>query len=163
MRDDAVTPDPAEVVQAGPSMALHRFAQASEERFDDVWTDGVIEHGGGAHLYGPAPEQEVIERVGELRDASDTRKRFVGKRLRELRHLRHRLRQNGWSAEPSARYEAVNIHLELQRVGVDERERGKRVGRGDRGSAAKERAASFENDIGGRGRELRPDRYFGRL
>src|SRR5687768_18565909 len=127
MRDDTVTPDPAEVVQAGPPMALHRVAQAREKRFDDVWTDGVIEHRGGAHLHGPAPEQEVIERVGELRDASDTRERFVGKRLRELRHLRHRQRQNGWSAEPSARYEAVNVYLELQRVGVDERERGERV------------------------------------
>ena len=86
-----------------------------DQRLDDVRADRVIEHGRGADLHGAAAEQEVVERMRERRDAADARERAIGKRLRHLRHLGQRLRQNRRPAEAAARHEAVDVHLELER------------------------------------------------
>ena len=51
------------------------------------------------------------------------------------------------------------MDLELERVGVDERQRREGV-RGDDGiGAAEERAAGLDHDVGRGRRELRPDRH----
>ena len=65
--------------------------------------------------------------------------------------------------QTAARDESVDIHLELQRLRVDEGERWKRI-RGSRSAAPQERAARFNDDVGRRWSELGPDgnaRYFG--
>ncbi len=81
----------------------------------------------------------------------------VGKRPRHLRHHRQRLRQDRRTAQAAARDAAVDVHLELERVGVDERNRRERVRRADGVAAAAEDGAGFDDDVAGRGRELGPD------
>ena len=68
-------------------MAFHRVAHACNERLDHVRAYCMVEHRRRAHLHGAAPEEKVVERVRELRDAANSRKRLVGERLRELHHL----------------------------------------------------------------------------
>ncbi len=104
-------------------------ASPSVQLADDVRADRVIEHRRRAHLHRAAPEQEVIQRVLESRNAADAREAPVGKRLRELRHLRERQRQDRRTAESARGDEAVDVHLELERLGVDERQRRERVRR----------------------------------
>ena len=158
--DDAVAPEAAEVLERRPAVALHasRPCPASSVLMT-FGSDRVIEHRRRAHLHRAAAEQEVVERVRELGDAADARERLVGKRLRQLRHLGQRQRQDRRAAEAAARDVAVDVHLELERLRIDERQRRERVGRGDGVGAAEERAARFDDDVGRRRRELGPDRH----
>ena len=79
------------------------------------------------------------------------------KRPRHLRHHRQRLRQDRRTAQAAARDAAVDVHLELQRLGVDEWNRRKRVRRAHGVAAAPEDGPGFDDDVAGRGRELGPD------
>ena len=83
---------------------------------------------------------------------------LVRKRLRELRHLRERQRQDRRAAEAAGRDEAVDVHLEVERLRVDQRQRRERVRRDDGVGAAEKRAARLDDDVGRRRRQLGPDR-----
>ena len=82
----------------------------------------------------------------------------AGKRGRHLRHLRHRQRQDRRPAEAAVGHLALDVDLELERLRVDRRQRRERVGRRDRVGAGLERRFRFFRDVGGRRRELDPDR-----
>ena len=110
-------------------------------RLITVRSDRLVEHRRRAHLDGAASEQEVVERVREVGDAADPRERLLGEGARQLRHLRERQRQDGGAAHPAARHEAVDVHLELERFGIDERQRREGVRRCDRVAAAAEHRA----------------------
>ncbi len=90
-------------------------------------------------------------------------KLFSGKRARHLRHLGERERQDRRAAQAPARDQALDVHLELERVGVDHGQRGKRVRRDDRVGAATENRASLHRDVARGGRELGPHRHLGDL
>ena len=139
--------------------ALHRGRHARQQALDHVRTDRVIEHRRRAHLHRAAAEQEVVERVRELGDAADAGKRLVRKRLRQLRHLRQRQRQNRRTAEAADRHQPVDVHLELERLGIDERQRRECIRRSDRVGAAEKRAPRLDDDVGRRRRQLGPDRH----
>ena len=109
----------------------------------------------------PHPEQEVVQRVRELRDAADPRERAIGEGLRHLRDLGERLRQDRRTAEPAARDEPVDVDLELQRGRIDQRNRRERVRRHDGVRAAEKRRARLGDDVGGRRRDLAPHRNLG--
>ena len=81
-----------------------------------------------------------------------------GNAVGQLRHLRERLRQDRRTAEAAARHQAVDVHLEVERLRIDQRQRRERVRRHDRIGAAAERRARLFDDLGGRRRELRPHR-----
>jgi hypothetical protein len=163
MRHDSIAAHAAEVVERTPAVAFHRLLHAGHQRFDDVRSDRVIEHCRGADLHRAASKQEVIQRVREIGDTADARERLVRERLSELAHLGQRQRQNRRTAETTARHMAVNVHFELQGVGIDQRQRRERIGRHDRIGAAEKRAARLDDDVGRRRGELRPDRHTGDL
>ena len=100
--DDLAPPfDPATIRPADPSAPLekrrigglgwhfvtrvmdevrHELRHPRGEPLDDVRAHGVVEHRRRAHLHRPAPEQEVVEGVRELRDAPDAGEAPLGKR-----------------------------------------------------------------------------------
>ena len=123
--------------------------------------DRVVEHRRGADLHGAAPQQEIVQRVRELRDAADPRERAIGEGLRHLRDLGERLRQDRRAAEPAARDEPVDVDLELQRGRIDQRNRRERVRRDDGVRAAEKRRARLGDDVGRRRRDLAPHRNLG--
>ena len=130
MRHDAVAADAGEIAHRGPAsrgVPLEKARESLLQLANDVGADGMIEHRGGAHLDRSASKQEIVQRVIKRRDAADAGKAPVGKSLRHLRHLRQRQRQDGRPAQPAGRDEAVDIDLEIERVRVDERQRGERV------------------------------------
>src|SRR5262249_18827016 len=66
---------------------------------------------------------------------------------------------DGRTAQSSARDVTLDVHLEIERTGVDERQRGEGIRRRDCGRATEEGRARFFDNIG-RGRcELGPDRH----
>src|SRR5205823_12237754 len=119
-----------EVVDRPPpaiGVPLEKAAQSVVQRADDIRPDRVIEHGGGADLYGPAAEKEIAQCMLERGDAADSRETLVRKSLCELRHLRKRERENRRPTEAAGRHETVDVNLEFERFGVDERQRRERV------------------------------------
>jgi hypothetical protein len=63
------------------------------------------------------------------------------------------------NAEAAERDQPVDVHLELERLGIDERQRRERVRRRDGVGAAEKRPARLDHDVGRGRRELRPHRY----
>ena len=53
------------------------------------------------------------------------------------------------AAEAAGRYQAVDVHFEVERLGIDQRQGRKRVRRHNRVGAAEERATRFDDDVGG--------------
>src|SRR5688572_12766662 len=112
VRDDAIAAQPAEALYGRPPAVLisvEEVAQARGELANHVWSDRVIEHGGRAHLYRPAAEQKVVERVRKRGDSADAGEAAGRNRGRQLCHLRERLRQNGGAAQAAERDEAVDV------------------------------------------------------
>ena len=109
--------------------------------------DGVVEHGRRADLHGAAAEQEVVQRVRELGDAADAGEALSGKARVICAILASDSGRIAGPAQAAARDEAVDVHLELERLRVDQRQRRERVRRGDRVGAAAEHRARLERDV----------------
>ena len=96
----------------------------------------MIEHRRGADLHGAAPEQEVVQRVRELGDAADAGELAIGKRLVICAILASDSGRIAGPPSPPLDTSPSTLHLELERLGIDQRQRRERVRRGDRVGAA---------------------------
>ena len=158
VHDDVAAAHAAEILERRVAALLHELLHALDQVLDHGRADRAIEHRRGADLHRAAAEQHVVERVREGADAADAGERLVGKRLGQLRHLGERLRQDRRTAKAAARHQAVDVHLEVERLRIDQRQRRERVRRHDRIGAAVKRRAGLFGDLGGRRRQLRPHR-----
>ena len=151
------------VCQPSVGVRSRNCSSPDSSSLNHVRADRVIEHRGGADLHRAASEQEIVQRVREFGDAADAGKAPVGKRGGHLRHLRERQRQDRRSAEAAVRDLPLDVHLELERLGIDQRQRRERVRRGNRVGAGLERRLRFLGDVRRRRRELHPHRHARRL
>jgi hypothetical protein len=102
VRHDAIAPDTAEVVERVPSLVgvlVEEGLHPGKKAFDHVGSDGVIEHCGRADLRRAAPEQEIVQRMGEIRYAADPGETLRRERRGHLRDLGQRQWQDRRAAQ----------------------------------------------------------------
>src|SRR5881394_2247912 len=118
LQDDSVPSDTPEIFDAIESvlgMLLEKPIETGEQLLDNVRTDRLVEHRCRADLHGTAAEEEIGERLIEVRDSADSRKTAIGERLGELRHLGERERQYRRPPQSAAGHESIDVDFELQR------------------------------------------------
>src|SRR5687768_6153392 len=91
MRNNAIASNAAEIFHALPTLiriALDELAQAVIQIANHVRADRGIQHRRSANLHGAASQQEVIDRLPEIRHAANSRERLVRKCAGHGCHLR---------------------------------------------------------------------------
>ena len=126
---------------------------------DDVRADRVVEHRRRADLHRAAAEQEVVQRVLEGRRCRRCpRSSCPGNACVSCDIFASDSGRIAGPPRPPVETSPSTLHLEVERLGVDERQRREGVGRHDRVGAAEKRAARLDDDVGRGRRELGPDR-----
>src|SRR5689334_7968173 len=75
LSDDAVAPETAEILDAGPALGGMTFEEGIEPRqqpLDHVGPHRLVEHGCGAYLHRAATEENVGQRLPKIGDPADS-------------------------------------------------------------------------------------------